>query len=229
MQKLKAVAADKSNEVDPYVARMLEKVVDGKKVITLRKDMRLFSQGAEASAIYFIQSGGVKLTIGSSLDKEAVLAMLGPRDFFGEGCLVGQSLRISTATTTESSTIFEIQKLAMLQALHDQPALSEKFVASLLVRNIDVEKNIGNQFFNQTEKRLARVLLKLNRYGKHKSLPDANLSQLTEATLADLVGTTPEQISHFLNKFRKLGLVHYHHNGKIVVRAVMLADLALHI
>ena len=120
----------KSEKVDPYIATMFENIVDGKKVLKLRKDMKLFSQGAEAEALYFIQSGGVKLTIVSVLGKEAVLAVLGRRDFFGEGCLVGQSLRISTATTTESSVVFEIQKLAMLQALRDQPELSEKFVAS---------------------------------------------------------------------------------------------------
>ena len=166
MEPLKTVAQLKSGKVDPYIATMLENIVEGKKVLKLRKDMKLFSQGAEAEALYFIQSGGVKLTIASVLGKEAVLAVLGPRDFFGEGCLVGQSLRISTATTTESSVVFEIQKLAMLQALRDQPELSEKFVASLLVRNIDVEQDIGNKLFNQTEKRLARVLLKLSRYGE---------------------------------------------------------------
>ena len=218
----------KLKSIDPYVESLLENIIEGKKILKLRKGIKLFSQGAEANALYFIQSGRVKLTIASVLGKEAVLAMLGPRDFFGEGCLVGQSLRISTATTTESSTVFEIQKQAMLQALHDQRELSEKFVASLLVRNIDIEQDIGNQLFNQTEKRLARVLLKLSRYGQHDFLPDAKLSQLSDRTLADLVGTTPSRISHFLKKFRKLGLVHYHYNGKIVVRAEMLADIVLH-
>ena len=218
----------KLKSIDPYVESLLENIIEGKKISKLRKGIKLFSQGAEANALYFIQSGRVKLTIASVLGKEAVLAMLGPRDFFGEGCLVGQSLRISTATTTESSTVFEIQKQAMLQALHDQRELSEKFVASLLVRNIDIEQDIGNQLFNQTEKRLARVLLKLSRYGQHDFLPDAKLSQLSDRTLADLVGTTPSRISHFLKKFRKLGLVHYHYNGKIVVRAEMLADIVLH-
>jgi CRP/FNR family transcriptional regulator, cyclic AMP receptor protein len=229
MEPIKADAQLKSGTVDPYIATMLENIVEGKKVLKLRKDMKLFSQGAEAEALYFIQSGGVKLTIGSVPGKEAVLAVLGRRDFFGEGCLVGQSLRISTATTTESSVVFEIQKLAMLQALRDQPELSEKFVASLLVRNIDVEQDIGNKLFNQTEKRLARVLLKLSRYGQHDFLPDAKLSQLSDETLASLVGTTPSRIAHLLSKFRKLGLIHYHYNGKIVVRSAMLADLALHI
>ncbi len=229
MQKPKKTTKLKSTGSDRYVESMLENIIDGKKILTLRKGIKLFAQGAEANALYFIQSGRVNLTIASIEGKEAVQAILGPRDFFGEGCLVGQSLRISTATTTESSTVFEIQKRAMLQALHDQPELSEKFIASLLVRNIDMEKDIGNQLFNQTEKRLARVLLKLSRYGQHDFLPDAKLSQLSDETLADLVGTTPSRILHFLNKFRKLGLVHYHYNGKIVVRAEMLADMVLHV
>jgi CRP/FNR family transcriptional regulator, cyclic AMP receptor protein len=214
---------------DLYIESMLAKVLPGKKVLTLRKGIKLFSQGAEANAIYFIQSGAVKLTMVSTEGKEAVLAILGPRDSFGEGCLVGQPLRISSAITAESSVVFEIQKGAMLQALHDQPELSQKLIASLVVRNIDMEENIGNQIFNQTEKRLARVLLKLSRYGQQGSIPDAKLSQLSDKTLADLVGATPARISHFLNKFRKLGLIHYHYNGRIVVRAAMLTDMVLHV
>ena len=117
----------------------------------------------------------------------------------------------------------------MLQALHDQPEFSEKFLASLLVRNIDMEEEIGNRLFNHTEKRLARVLLKLSRYGQHDFLPDAKLSKLSDESLANLVGTTPSRILRFLTKFRKLGLVHYHANGKIVVRAEMLADIVLQV
>src|SRR5437773_696285 len=139
MRKLKKITKLKSTEIDPYVESMLESIIEGKKTLKLRNGIKLFSQGAEANAIYFIQSGRVKLTIASIQGTEAVLAMLGPRDFFGEGCLVGQSLRISTAATTEPSIVFEIQKRAMLQALHDRPDLSEKFVASLIVRNIDME------------------------------------------------------------------------------------------
>jgi CRP/FNR family transcriptional regulator, cyclic AMP receptor protein len=219
----------KSTEIDPYVGSLLENIIEGKEILKLRKGIKLFSQGAEADAIYFIQSGRVKVTIASARGKEAVLAMLGPHEFFGEGCLVGQSLRISTATTTESSTVFEIQKQAMLQALHAQPELSEKFIASLLVRNIDMEEDICDQLFNHRENRLARVLLKLSRYGQHDFLPDAKLSQLSHETLADLVGTTRSRILRFLNKFRKLGLIHYNGNGEIMVRAEMLADMLLHV
>ena len=229
MRKPKKITTLKSTEIDPFVGSMLEDIVDGKEILKLRKGIKLFSQGAAADAIYFIQSGRVKVTIASVQGKEAVLAMLGPRDFFGEGCLVGQALRISTATTTEPSTVFEIQKRAMLQALHAQPKLSEKFVASLLVRNIDMEQDICDQLFNHGESRLARVLLKLSRYGQHDFLPDARLSQLSHQTLADLVGTTPSRILHFLNKFRRLGLIHSTDNGEIMVRAEMLADMVLRV
>ena len=229
MRKPKKITKLKSTQIDAYVGRMLENIIEGKEILKLRKGVRLFSQGAEADAIYFIQSGRVKITIASVQGKEAVLAILGPRDFFGEGCLVGHSLRISTATTTESSTVFKIQKRAMLQALHAQPELSEKFIASLLVHNIDMEEDICDQLFNQTEKRLARVLLKLSRYGQQDFLPDAKLSQLSHETLADLVGTTRPRILHFLNKFRRLGLIHYKGNGEIMVRAEMLSDVVLHV
>jgi CRP/FNR family cyclic AMP-dependent transcriptional regulator len=229
MRKPKKITKLKSTEIDPYVGTMLESIIEGKEILKLRKGIKLFSQRAEADSIYFIQTGRVKVTIASAKGKEAVLAMLGPRDFFGEGCLVGQSLRISTATTTESSTVFKIQKRAMLQALHAQPELSEKFVASLLIRNIDMEEHICDQLFNHSENRLARVLLKLSRYGQHDFLPDAKLSQLSHETLADLVGTSRSRILHFLNKFRKLGLIHSNGNGEIMVKAEMLADMVLRV
>ena len=218
----------KSTEIDLYVGSMLENIVEGKEILKLGKGIKVFSQGADADAVYFIQSGRVKVTLVSAQGKEAVLATLGPRDFFGEGCLVAQSLRVYTATTTESSTVFEIRKRAMLQAFRAQPALSEQFIASLLVRNIDVEEDICNKLFNHDEKRLAHVLLKLNRYGRADFLPDAKLSQVSQQTLADLVGTTRSQISRFLNKFKKLGLIYDNGNGEIMVRAEMLTDMVLH-
>ena len=229
MRKLKKFTKLKSTGIDPYVGSMLENIIEGKEILKLRKGRKLFSQGAGADAIYFIQSGRVKVTIASVQGKEAVLAILGPRDFVGEGCLVGQSVRVSTATTAESSTVFEIQKRAMLQALHARPELSEKFIASLLVRNIDMEEDISDQLFNRTEKRLARVLLKLSRYGQQDFLPDAKLTQLSHETLADLVGTNRSRILQFLNKVKRLGLIHYNGNGEIMARAEMLADMVLHV
>jgi CRP/FNR family cyclic AMP-dependent transcriptional regulator len=229
MRKPTRITKLKSAEIDPYVGRMLENITEGKEILELRKDIKVFGQGDQADEIYFIQSGRVEVTVASVEAKEAVLAILGPGQFFGEGCLVGQSLRVYTATTTASSKVFEIRKRAMLQAFQAQPELSERFIASLLVRNIDVEEDICNQLFNQDEKRLAHVLLKLNRYGRADFLPDAKLSHVSEETLADLVGTTPSQISLFLDKFKKLGLIYDSGNGEIMVRAAMLTDMVLHV
>src|ERR1700675_2305492 len=159
MQESKKITKLNFTEIDPYVESLLKSIVVGKHVLQLQKNTPVFSQGADADAIYFIQSGRVKVTVLSAQGKEAVLAMVGPREFFGEGCLVGQHLRISTATTTESSTVFRIQKQVMLQALHAQPELSEKFTAALLARNIDLEEDLCDQLFNHSEKRLARSLL----------------------------------------------------------------------
>ena len=228
MRKPKKITKLKSAEIDPYVGTMLENIIEGKEVLKLRKGIKLFSQGAEADAIYFIQSGGVKVTIASAKGKEAVLAMLGPHDFFGEGCLVGQSLRISTATTTESSTVFRVQRKAMLQALHAQPELSEKFTAALLARDIGLEEDLCDQLFNHSEKRLARVLLKLSRFGQHADVPVAKMPRLTHETLAEMVGTTRSRITFFMNKFRKLGLIEYTGTGDVTVRDELMTDVVLH-
>ena len=211
---------------DPYVATLLGRVSEGKHVMSVPKGKKIFSQGDRADAIYFIQSGRVKITVVSSAGKEAVLAMPGPHDFFGEGTLVGQSLRMSTATTLEASTLFQVEKRAMLRAFHDQPELSEKFMASLLARNIDLEEDLCDQLFNHSEKRLARVLLKLARLREHGIVPDATVPTLSPETLAEMVGTTRSRITHFMNKFRKMGLIDY--NGGLSVRTELLTDLVLH-
>jgi CRP-like cAMP-binding protein len=211
---------------DPYVATLLERVSEGKRVMSVPKGKKIFSQGDRADAIYFIQSGRVKITVVSSAGKEAVLAMLGPHDFFGEGTLVGQSLRMSTATTLEAATLFRVEKRAMLHAFHEQPELSEKFMASLLARNIDLEEDLCDQLFNHSEKRLARVLLKLARLREHAFVPDATIPTLSHETLAEMVGTTRSRITHFMNKFRKMGLIDY--NGGLSVRTELLTDVVLH-
>ena len=211
---------------DPYVATLLGRVSEGKHVMNVPKGKKIFSQGDRADAIYFIQSGRVKITVVSSAGKEAVLAMLGPHDFFGEGALVGQSLRMSTATTLGATTLFQVEKRAMLRAFHDQPELSEKFMASLLARNIDLEEDLCDQLFNHSEKRLARVLLKLARLREHGIVPDAKVPTLSHETLAEMVGTTRSRITHFMNKFRKMGLIDY--NGGLSVRTELLTDLVLH-
>ena len=213
---------------DPYVTNLLGNIMEGKTILKLQKDEKAFSQGEPAEAIYFIQTGKVKITVVSSVGKEAVLAMLGPRGFLGEGCLVGQTRRISTATAMQASTVFRIEKRAMLRALHSQPALSEKFTASLLARNIDLEEDLCDQLFNHSEKRLARVLLKLARFGLHDVLPAAKMPRISHETLAEMVGTTRSRVTHFMNKFRKLGLIDYKGSEEIIVRAELLTDVVLH-
>jgi len=228
MHEAKKITKLNFTEIDPHVESLLKSIVVGKHVLQLQKNTPVFSQGDQADAIYFIQTGKVKITVVSAQGKEAILAMVGPREFFGEGCLIGQPLRISTASTTESSTVFRVQKQAMLQALHAQRELSEKFTAALLARNIDLEEDLCDQLFNHSEKRLARVLLKLSRFGQHADMPDAKMPRLTHETLAEMVGTTRSRITFFMNKFKRLGLIEYTGTGDVTVRDELLTDVVLH-
>ena len=228
MQEAKKITKLNFTEIDPHVESLLKSIVVGKDVLQLQKNTPVFSQGDQADAIYFIQTGKVKITVVSAQGKEAILAMVGPREFFGEGCLIGQPLRISTASTTESSTVFRVQKQAMLKALHARRELSEKFTAALLARNIDLEEDLCDQLFNHSEKRLARVLLKLSRFGQHADMPDAKMPRLTHETLAEMVGTTRSRITFFMNKFKKLGLIEYTGTGDVTVRDELMTDVVLH-
>lgn len=212
--------------LDPFVLSLLGVITEGKHLMSVRKGKKIFSQGDRADAIYFVEAGKVKVSVVSSGGKEAVLALLGPQTFFGEGSLIGQTLRMSTATTLEPATVFRVEKGAMLRALHIQPELSEKFMASLLRRNIDLEEDLCDQLFNHSEKRLARVLLKLARLREHDVVPDATIPTLSHETLAETVGTTRSRITHFMNKFRKMGLIEY--NGHLTVRVELLTDVVLH-
>ena len=228
-KEIKATWARVPNAVvDPYLANLLENIEEGKTILNLRKNEKVFSQGDTAEAIYFIQTGKVKVTVVSSLGNEAVLTILGPRGFLGEGCLVGQTLRLSTATSLQSTALFRIERRAMLRALHAQPELSEKFLAFLLARNIDLEEDLCDQLFNHSEKRLARVLLKLARFGLHDILPAAKMPRMSHENLAEMVGTTRSRVTHFMNKFRKLGLIDYRSGEEITVRAELLTDVVLH-
>jgi CRP/FNR family transcriptional regulator, cyclic AMP receptor protein len=213
-------------DTDPYLRNLLKGIGDGKSLMRLQKNATIFAQGDAAEAIYFIQTGKVKITVVSTAGKEAVLAMLGPRSSLGEGCLVGQSVRIGTATAIQATSLFRIERRTMLRALHAQPDLSEKFTASLLSRNIDLEEDLCDQLFNHSEKRLARVLLKLARFGKDDMLPETRMPRVSHETLAEMVGTTRSRVTHFMNKFRTLGLIDY--NGEITVRSELLTDVVLH-
>ena len=226
MSKAKKAVTVKRARVDPYVATLLGKITAGKQQLDFRKGEKIFSQGDPADSIYFIETGRIKITVVSGAGKEAMLAMPGPHEFFGEGALVRQSLRVSTAEALEPSIVFRVEKRAMIRSLHDQPELSEKFMASLLTRNIDLEEDLCDQLFNHSEKRLARVLLKLARIREHDVVVDTNVPVLSHEVLAEMVGTTRSRITHFMNKFRAMGLIEY--NGELTIRTELLTDLVLH-
>jgi CRP/FNR family transcriptional regulator, cyclic AMP receptor protein len=197
----------------------LAKVGVGKTIVEFHKNQKVFSQGDVADTVFYIQSGQVKLTVMSEQGKEAVVAILGPGHFFGEGCMNGHSIRISTTTAMEDCVITVITKAAMIKALHDEPTFSELFMAYLLTRNSRIEEDLIDQLFNSSEKRLARLLLLLANFGKEGS-PQPISPNISQETLAEMIGTTRSRVSHFLNKFRKLGLISY--NGKIEVHSSLM-------
>jgi CRP-like cAMP-binding protein len=204
---------------------LLEQISDGKHAMYTRKGETIFSQGDRADAVYFVQFGRVKISVVSPSGKEAVLVILGSADFFGEECLIGQSLRMSTATVLEASSIFPVPKPAMLRALHAEPEFSQKFTTSLLQHTIDLKEDLCDQLFNQSEKRLARVLLKLVRLRELETGPGAAIPTVSHETLAEMVGTTRSRITHFMNKFRRSGLIDY--DGHLIVVRDSLTDLVL--
>jgi CRP-like cAMP-binding protein len=205
------------NSFDPLA--FLAKVGTGKTISVYRKDQIIFSQGEVADTIFYLQKGGVKIVVLSDQGKEAVVGILEPGQFFGEGCMNGHSLRIATSTATEESLITSISKSAMIAVLHDEPKFSELFVAYLLTRNSRVEDDLIDQLFNSSEKRLARLLLLLAKFGKEGS-PTPISPSISQETLAEMIGTTRSRVSFFMNKFRKLGLISY--NGKIEVHNSLL-------
>lgn len=199
--------------------RFLEKVGSGKAVLIFQKNQNVFSQGDVADAVFYIQEGKVKLTVLSEQGKEAIVGILSPGQFFGEGCLNGHPLRISTTTTMEKSIITSIAKEAMIAALHDEPKFSELFIAYLLTRNSRIEEDLIDQLFNSSERRLARLLLLLANFAKEGSPQPIN-PNISQETLAEMIGTTRSRVSFFMNKFRKLGFINY--NGKIEVNSSLL-------
>jgi len=177
--------------------------------MSVRKGETIFSQGDCADSVYFVQSGSVKMSVVSYAGKEGVLAIIGPHGFFGEESLTEQSLRTHTATAMEPSTVLQVEKRSMVRALHAQSDLSEVFMAFLLKRSINLEEDLADQLFNQSEKRLARVLLKLAQISEQAAVSDVTIPRLSHETLAEMVGTTRSRITHFMNKFRKEGLIEY--------------------
>src|SRR5665213_910334 len=192
----------------------LAKVGEGKAIVEYRNDQVVFAQGDAADTIYYIQQGRLKVVVISEQGKEAVVGMLEPGQFFGEGCMNGHALRIATTTALEACLITAIAKPAMLAALQSEPIFSEMFMAYLLTRNSRIEEDLIDQLFNSSEKRLARRLLLLANFGKEGS-PQPISPNISQETLAEMIGTTRSRVSFFMNKFRKLGLISY--NGKIEV------------
>jgi len=227
MATARKAAAPKLKDRDPTMKALLAKIVKGKTLLKRPQDAALFTQGELADAIYFVQAGKVQLTVVSPQDKKAVLATMGPRAFLGEECLVDGARRTSSATTMEPSTVFRIEKRAMLQAIHLQPALAEEFVAALLGRNVDIEEDLCDQLFNHSELRLACILLKMSRKGRPATQRDVKVPGVTHKKLAEIVGTTPAKIIFFMNKFRSQGLIDYRGDGEVKVMPEQLTDMIL--
>lgn len=189
----------------------LESTGLSKRIVDFRRDEVVFAQGDKADSVLYIQKGGVKLSVVSKTGKEAVVAMLGPGDFFGEGCLAGQTLRIGSATAITSSTILVIGKKQMTKVLHEQNSLSDRFITHMLSRNVRIEQDLIDQLFNSSEKRLARTLLLLASYGK-QTKPRQVVAKISQETLSEMVGTTRSRVNFFMNKFKKLGFIEYDGN-----------------
>jgi CRP/FNR family cyclic AMP-dependent transcriptional regulator len=198
----------------------LESAGVSRKVSQFKRADIIFSQGTPANSVMYVQEGAVKITAVSEGGKEAIITILGPGDFFGEGCLAGQSLRMGNATATIPSTVLVIDKKEMQRVLHEQHELSDLFISFVLTRNIRIEEDLVDQLFNSTEKRLARTLLLLARYGKEDQ-PDRALPKVSQETLAEMIGTTRTRVNLFMNKFKRLGFIKY--NGGIHIDASLLS------
>ena len=185
-----------------------------RKIVEFRRGEVIFTQGDPCEHVFYIQKGGVKLSVLSKTGREAVVAMLGAGEFFGEGCLAGQSIRMGSATANIGSTILLVDKDEMVSLLHKQHALSDRFIAHMLARNIRVEEDLIDQLFNSSEKRLARTLLLLARYGKHDK-PVRAVPAVSQETLAEMVGTTRSRVNFFMKKFQRLGFIDYTHGLKV--------------
>ena len=202
---------------DPKV--FLSKVNGGRTISDYRKDQIVYQQGDLADTVFFIQSGKVKKTVVSEQGKEAVVALLGTGDFFGEACLAGETRRLATVSAMTKCVIARISKADITRVIHEEPAFAELFIAHLLARNSRVEEDLVDQLFNSSEKRLARVLLLLANFGK-EGTPEPVIAKISQETLAEMIGTTRSRVSFFMNRFRQLGLINY--NGRIEVHRSLL-------
>ena len=216
------MAAKKKREFDPNT--FLATIGDGRKILAVPKKQMVFAQGDAADAVFYIQKGKVRLTVVSKTGKEATIGIVTEGNFFGEGSLAGQVLRMGSAAAMTDCELLRVDKKAMMDALHRERAFSDVFVAYLLARNIRYEEDLVDQLFNSSEKRLARVLLLLAHFGK-EGIPETVVPKISQETLAEMVGTTRSRVSFFMNRFRKLGFIHY--NGGLQVHSSLL-NVVLH-
>jgi CRP/FNR family cyclic AMP-dependent transcriptional regulator len=204
--------------------KFFAEVSEGKTIAAFDQDNVVFAQGDAANALFYIQKGKVKLTVVSKRGKEAVIAVLGSGGFFGEGCLAGQQLRMSTATAMTESSIMRMERATVVEVLRQEPAFSELLLSYMLTRSIRIEEDLVDQLFNSSEKRLARALLLLANFGKDGK-PETVIPKISQETLAEMVGTTRSRVSFFMNKFRRLGFIKY--NGTLEVHSSLL-NVVLH-
>jgi CRP/FNR family transcriptional regulator, cyclic AMP receptor protein len=215
MPKRKKIGA-----LEPFNAsEYLETAGVKRKIVTYRKRQTVFSQGDASRSVFYLRSGSVKIAVTSSSGKEAVVALLHPGDFFGEGCIAGQPLRVAKASAMGPVSALEIEKREMIRVIHEEHDFSDRFVAHMLKRNVRVEEDLVDQLFNSSEKRLARALLLIARYG-NEGKPEKIVARVSQGTLAEMVGTTRSRVSFFMNKFRKLGFIKY--NGRLQVNDSLL-------
>jgi CRP/FNR family transcriptional regulator, cyclic AMP receptor protein len=201
-------------------AAFLETAAKGRAVSAHRKGVVLFRQGDTTDAVFYVKKGKIKVTVVSAHGKEAVVAILGADEFLGEGCLIGQPKRLSTATAMTECVTMRVEKAEIVRVLHDEPAFSQMFVSHILARSARIEEDLVDQLFNSTEKRLARLLLLLANFGK-EGRPEPIIAKISQETLAEMIGTTRSRVSHFMNKFRQLGFINY--NGHLEVHSSLLS------
>jgi CRP/FNR family cyclic AMP-dependent transcriptional regulator len=210
-----------SEPLTPFDIRaVLDSAGVSRRVVRYARAAVVFAQGSRANCVFYIQQGGVQLSVSSRRGGEATVAMLAPGDFFGEGCLAGQPFRVGSATALVPTTVLRIQKSTMMRTMHEQSALSNRFIAHMLDRNIRIEEDLVGHLFNSLEKRLARTLLLLARYGDDRT-PRQALPRISQDTLAEMVGTTPSRVNVFMNKFRKLRFIK--DNGRLTVDSSLLS------
>jgi len=216
--------AKKLSKFDPKT--FLSTINGGRKIEAIPKKQTIFAQGDSSDAVFYIKDGRVRLTVVSRTGKEATIGVLTKGDFFGEGCLTGQPLRLSSATAMTDCSVMRIDKKSMIEVLHREHAFSDMFVAYLLIRNIRYEEDLVDQLFNSSEKRLARILLLLAHFGKDGK-PETLIPKISQETLAEMIGTTRSRVSFFMNRFRKLGLIDYHAGDALQVHSSLL-NIVLH-